>query len=276
MDFSNEKKILQEFVSISKYIPLFIDEPVSVAITNTESFIFNQPCNEIPVKCDLGKPFPAESTPRMVIESRKRIVREVPAHVYGVPFMSYAIPLWEGDKVVGCLMIAKSIEKIKAAKDAISNLALEMEKVSDSVTGITDEIQHISVNNQQIYELMTKLLDETAKMNSILSAINKLSTSAKMLGLNASIEASRAGEAGRGFFVVAKEIERMSNNTTQSAREIGAMLSGVDNQVNNVSDKSRETSESIIQQAASLQEIASIMENLNENVKVIESYIKNL
>ena len=169
-----------------------------------------------------------------------------------------------------------SIEKIKAAKDAISNLALEMERVSDSVTGITDEIQHISVNNQQIYELMTKLLDETAKMNSILSAINKLSTSAKMLGLNASIEASRAGEAGRGFFVVAKEIERMSNNTTQSAREIGAMLSGVDSQVNNVSDKSRETSESIIQQAASLQEIASIMENLNENVKVIESYIKNL
>lgn len=276
MDFSNENKILQEFVNISKYIPLFIDEPVSVAITNREAFIYNQPCAEIPVKCDIGKPFPPESTPKMVIETRKRMVREVPAHVYGVPFMSYAIPLWDGDRVAGCLMIAKSIEKINAAKDAISNLAAEMEKVSLSVGDITSEIQHISENNQQIYELMTKLLDETAKMNSILSAINKLSTSAKMLGLNASIEASRAGEAGRGFFVVAKEIERMSNNTTQSAREIGAMLSGVDGQVNNVSEKSKETSESITQQASSLQEIASIMENLNENVKVIESYIKNL
>ena len=124
MDISNEKRVLQEVINIAPYIPLFIDEPVSVAVTNKEAFIFNQPCEEIPVQSTLGEPFPAGSTPGMVISSGERIRREVPPHVYGVPFMSYAIPLWEDGEVVGCLMIAKSIEKIKGVKDAISTLSV--------------------------------------------------------------------------------------------------------------------------------------------------------
>lgn len=276
MDISNEKRILQDIINAAPYIPLFIDEPVSVAVTNTESFIYNQPCEEIPVVCNLGEPFPAGSTPGMVIASRERTRREVPPHVYGVPFMSYAIPLWEDGEVVGCLMIAKSIEKIKGVKDAITTLASEIEQVVEVVNAITDEIQVVSENNQEIYGMMTKLLDETEKMNGILAVINKLSNSSKMLGLNASIEAARAGAAGKGFAVVASEIERMSNNTTQSAKEIGSMLSGVDEQVNNVSEKSKATSDSVSQQAAALQEIAATIENLSANIKVIESYVQQL
>ena len=276
MDISNEKRILQDVINVAPYIPLFIDEPVSVAVTNTETFIYNQPCAEIPVACDLGEPFPAGSTPSMVISSRERTRREVPAHVYGVPFMSYAIPLWEDGVVVGCLMIAKSIEKIKGVKDAISTLSEEVEQVVEAVNDITDEIQVVSENNQEIYGMMTRLLEETDKMNGILAVINKLSNSSKMLGLNASIEAARAGQAGKGFAVVASEIERMSNNTTQSAKEIGSMLRGVDEQVNNVSDKSKATSDSVSQQAAALQEIAATIENLSANIKVIETYVKQL
>ena len=276
MDISNEKGILQDVINAAPYIPLFIDEPVSVAVTNTETFIFNQPCAEIPVACNLGEPFPAGSTPGLVISSRERTRREVPAHVYGVPFMSYAIPLWEDGAVVGCLMIAKSIEKIKGVKDAISTLSEEIEQVVEVVNAITDEIQVVSENNQEIYGMMTKLLEETEKMNGILAVINKLSNSSKMLGLNASIEAARAGQAGKGFAVVASEIERMSNNTTQSAKEIGSMLKGVDDQVNNVSEKSKATSDSVSQQAAALQEIAATIENLSANIKVIETYVQQL
>ena len=276
MDISNEKRVLQEVINIAPYIPLFIDEPVSVAVTNKEAFIFNQPCEEIPVQSTLGEPFPAGSTPGMVISSGERIRREVPPHVYGVPFMSYAIPLWEDGEVVGCLMIAKSIEKIKGVKDAISTLSEEIEQVVGVVNAITDEIQVVSENNQEIYGMMTKLLEETEKMNGILAVIDKLSNSSKMLGLNASIEAARAGQAGKGFAVVASEIERMSNNTTQSAKEIGSMLKGVDDQVNNVSEKSKATSDSVSQQAAALQEIAATIENLSANIKVIETYVQQL
>jgi len=276
MDISNEKAILQSVVAAAPYIPLFIDEPVSVAITNRIGFIYNQPCPEIPLACELGAPFPLGATPLMVIEDGERRVREVPPHVYGIPFMSYAIPLREDGEVVGCLMIAKSVEKIRSVKDAISSLSQEVEQVVAAVNEITEDVQVASANNQRVYGLMDDLLFEMKRMNEILGAINKISNSTKILGLNASIEAARAGAAGKGFSVVAREIERLSDNTTESAQTIGSMLTGIETQVNDMSEKTKEATDAFTQQAASLQEIAATIQNLNADVKVIENYIMQL
>lgn len=276
VDISNESPVLQAIIKVAPYIPMFIDEPVSVAVTNKTGFIFNQPCKEIPLSSPLREPFPEGSTPLLVMQSGERTVREVPAKVYGIPFKSYAIPLREDGEVVGCLMIAKSIETIRSVKDAISSLSEEVEQVMEAVNEITDGVQVASENNQTVFGLMDNLLTETQKMNEILAVINKFSNSTKILGLNASIEAARAGTAGKGFSVVAQEIERLSGNTTESAREIGAMVGGIELQVNDISEKSKETTDAFTQQAASLQEIAATIENLNSNVKVIESYINRL
>ena len=220
--------------------------------------------------------FQSEFAKYMVIRSGERTAREVPARVYGVPFMSYAIPLREGGEVVGCLMIAKSVERINNVKDAISNLAQEIEQVVYAVNEITEGVQVASASNQQVYGLMDNLLTEMDRMNEILGAINKISNSTKILGLNASIEAARAGTAGKGFSVVAKEIERLSDNTTESAQTIGTMLTGIETQVTDMSEKSKDATDAFTQQAASLQEIAATIQNLNANVKVIENFIKQL
>ena len=116
---------------------------------------------------------------------------------------------------------------------------------------------------------MFELLLETEKMNSILTAINKLSNSTKILGLNASIESARAGEAGRGFSVVAQEIGRLSANTNQAAMEIAQMLTSIEAQLQTIGTKSQDTTDTFMQQAASLEEIAASMDDLNSNVKVI-------
>lgn len=276
MDISNESKVLQQFIEMAPYIPMFIEEPVSVAITNREAFIYNQPCPELPVTCNLGEPFPEGNTPSIVVRSGEKIVREVSEKVYGIPFKSYAIPLKENGRVVGCLMIAKSITVIKNSKEAITNLSDEIEQVTAAVNEIAEGVQTSSENNHEVYRLMGALLEETQKMNHILTAINKLSNSTKILGLNASIESARAGAAGRGFSVVAKEIERLSSSTTQSAKEIGDMLGSIEVQLNNISERSKETTDTFMQQAASLEEIAATMQNLNANVKVIDDYVQQL
>ena len=276
MDISNESKVLQHFVEMAPYIPMFIEEPVSVAITNREAFIYNQPCAELPVTCNLGEPFPDGNTPSMVMKTGEKIVREVSEKVYGIPFKSYAIPLKEDGRIVGCLMIAKSITVIKNSKEAIANLSDEIEQVTMAVNEIADGVQKSSESNHEVHRLMGALLEETEKMNHILTAINKLSNSTKILGLNASIESARAGAAGRGFSVVAKEIERLSSSTTQSAKEIGDMLGSIELQLNNISEKSKDTTDTFMQQAASLEEIAATMENLNTNVKVIDDYVQQL
>ncbi len=276
MDITKERKVLQEFIRMAPYIPSFIDEPVSVAITNREAFIFNQSCKELPVSFELGKPFPEGNTPSLAMKSGEVMVREVSEQVYGIPFKSYAIPLREDGEIVGCLMLAKSITVIKNSKKAISDLSEEVGEITGVINGITSDVQKSSENTYEVNKLIDELLLETEKMNSILATINKLSNSTKILGLNASIESARAGEAGRGFSVVAQEIGRLSANTTQAALEITQMLASIEGQLQAIGSKSQETTDNFMQQAASLQEIAASMDNLNANVKVIDDYMKQL
>lgn len=276
MDISGERKILQEFIKMAPYIPSFIDEPVSVAITNREAFIYNQSCAELPVSFELGKPFPEGNTPSLAMKSGEVMVREVSEKVYGIPFKSYAIPIRENGEIVGCLMLAKSITVVKNSKKAISDLSEEVNEITGVINEITNDVQKSSENTYEVNKLIDELLLETEKMNSILATINKLSNSTKILGLNASIESARAGEAGRGFSVVAQEIGRLSANTTQAALEIAQMLTSIEAQLQAIGNKSQETTDNFMQQAASLQEIAASMDNLNSNVKVIDDYMKQL
>lgn len=276
MDLLNECSMLQNFVQLAPYIPMFIDEPVSVAITNRESFIYNQPCAEIPVTCVLGKPFPEDATPLIVIQSEKMMVREVSEKVYGVPFMSYAIPIKQDGEVVGCLMLAKSITKVKHVRQTISNLSENIVQISDKVNGITEEVQESTNSNNEVLGLMNQLLSETERINHILELINKLSNSTKILGLNAAIEAARAGEAGKGFAVVAKEIERLSNNTNQAANEIGEMLNSIEDRLGDISNRTQQTTDTFMGQAVSLEEISKTINKLTEDIKVFEMYVQQL
>lgn len=276
MDTSGERKVLQDFMKMAPYIPSFIDEPVSVAITNKEAFIFNQPCVELPVSFELGKPFPEGNTPSLAMKSGEVMVREVSEKVYGIPFKSYAVPLREDGEIVGCLLLAKSITIVKNSKKAISDLSGEVGEIATVINEITADVQKSSENTYEVNKLIDELLLETEKMNSILTAINKLSNSTKILGLNASIESARAGEAGRGFSVVAQEIGRLSANTTQAAMEIANMLTSIEAQLKTIGEKSQDTTDTFMQQAASLQQIAASMDDLNSNVKVIDDYMRQL
>ena len=276
MDTSNERKTLQDFIRMAPYIPSFIDEPVSVAITNKVAFIFNQPCAELPVSFELGKPFPEGNTPSQAMSSGEVMVREVSEKIYGIPFKSYAVPIREDGEIVGCLMLAKSITVLKNSKKAISDLSEETGQIADVINGITADVQKSSENTYEVNKLIDQLLLETEKMSSILAAINKLSNSTKILGLNASIESARAGEAGKGFSVVAQEIGRLSANTNEAALQIANLVTSIEAQLKTIGEKSQDTTDTFMQQAASLQEIAASMDNLNSNVKVIDDYMKQL
>lgn len=269
--------IVEVFEEVLPYIPMFFQEPVSVALSNNEKFVANYPCKELPVKADMEKPFPKDSTCKIVIESGEKMVREVSEKVYGIPFMSYAIPLRERDgKVAGCLLIAKSIENIKKTKNSIEQLGDEVEYVSETSSKIATTVLQSKDNIYEICQLIAQLEEKTKKMNEILAFINKINNSTKILGLNAMIEAARAGEAGRGFSVVAKEIERMSSDTNNAALEIGKMVLDIQAQLEIIAEKSSTVSGTFTEQASSMEEIAATIQNFNANVDVIDSYVQQL
>ena len=73
-------------------------------------------------------------------------------------------------------------------------------------------------------ETSTKLVNSTQRITKFVTTINGLSDQTNLLALNAAIEAARAGDAGRGFSVVADEVRALANSSSQAASEINNVI----------------------------------------------------
>jgi len=117
--------------------------------------------------------------------------------------------------------------------------------------------------SQETANIVTKAFKEVNNTSSILEIIQQVAKRTNLLGLNAAIESSRAGEYGRSFSIVASEIRKLSAESKVSASKIGTMLNGLHNYVEFVL-KNVEQSNAITQeQAQASQNIAHMLGELS-------------
>ncbi|HLA36280.1 MAG TPA: methyl-accepting chemotaxis protein [Rhodocyclaceae bacterium] len=99
----------------------------------------------------------------------------------------------------------------------VKNTADVMQKVVDSVIGN-------SKLGMELVDLTESIAQRTQSVQAILSEIGAIAKQTNLLALNAAIEAARAGEAGRGFAVVADEVRDLSGRTTQFSQQINGLM----------------------------------------------------
>ncbi|EFL49475.1 methyl-accepting chemotaxis sensory transducer with Cache sensor [Solidesulfovibrio fructosivorans JJ]] len=105
-------------------------------------------------------------------------------------------------------------------KSAAAEGKTQMEQVKTDVDGIHQGFR-------QVYDSVSDLSSKADGIGSIAQTIEDIADQTNLLALNAAIEAARAGEAGRGFAVVADEVRKLAEKTMTATKEVGQAVSGI-------------------------------------------------
>ncbi|WP_460046968.1 methyl-accepting chemotaxis protein [Pseudomonas sp. S2_H01] len=166
------------------------------------------------------------------------------------------------------LEVARNAEEASEAAQQADQQAREGDKVvSDAITQI--ERLATEVNNSTL--AMGQLKLESDKIGGVLDVIKSVSQQTNLLALNAAIEAARAGEAGRGFAVVADEVRSLAQRTQESTEEIEVLIAALQNgtqQVVGTLDASRSLSDSSVELS---RRAGTALEHITRTVSTIQN-----
>ncbi|MFZ5642807.1 MAG: methyl-accepting chemotaxis protein [Bacillota bacterium] len=189
---------------------------------------------------------------------------------------------YDGEKIgtfgiAGKLEIVTPVAKIAAAliskmirddqlksqmQDQAQTVASSIQQAAASVQEMAASSQELAATSQEVDRIAEETAIQVKETAQILDIIRRIADQTKLLGLNAAIEAARAGQHGLGFSVVAGEVRKLAEESERSAKEIKKMLEQFQISVEGVARGIRQGSAVSQDQARVIQEISKMLEDL--------------
>ncbi|MCL2721368.1 MAG: methyl-accepting chemotaxis protein [Treponema sp.] len=143
--------------------------------------------------------------------------------------------------------IKKASESVNLVSNVFNNVAASIDEINKSIllvqersVGAKNNVSNADEKAKNTNEIIRRLEAASKQISKIINVISDIADQTNMLALNAAIEAAGAGDAGKGFMVVANEVKELAKQTTEATGEIADQI---ENMQNNMSDAVRAVSE---------------------------------
>ncbi|AGF56618.1 MULTISPECIES: methyl-accepting chemotaxis protein [Clostridium] len=275
------EKVLESMIEVAPVIKKIFDEKSAIVICDKETCLYSSDGTETKAATEKGKILDREILKKsgieeVVFKNKKVLNTLLKKEIHGVDTKSIIIPILnEKSEVVGMLGINTNTEEYRNILSSTEELNNSLKETNSTVSEIASSAVKLSeklnymVDNTKATE---KLIDESSQAVTLIESIAKQSN---LLGLNAAIESSRAGEYGKGFSVVAGEMRKLALDSGESSKKISAALADMSDSMKEIIDTINELGEISTTQAASLEEVSATIEHISSNSEVLFKHINN-
>lgn len=164
-------------------------------------------------------------------------------------------------------------ETVQNTAQSVTESAREMSTHADEgVHMVENNLATMQVTIQEVKGVSqdVQILSDTAnQISSISSTIAQIAEQTNLLALNAAIEAARAGEAGRGFAVVADEVRQLASNTASSASEISVIIQSLQENVAKAADAMDGVASQVALSGQNAEKIASTIKSIGDEINQV-------
>lgn len=267
---------LNAIYNLSGYLQMLFDEDILILITDRDKVIYQKSSKDFDIGAHDGDPIPNNTPIPKVIYSGQPDNATIPEEAYGMEFTTTILPIKEDGDVVGTLTIGRSASKKVALTAATKTLNDSLSQIALAINQITGDVQTLATMNEEILSESKEASEASKETDNVVSFIQGIASQTNLLGLNAAIEASRAGEAGRGFTIVAQEIRKLSNSTNESIKQIDDVIKNISSSVKNITEKLITSNEASQSQSAALQQISASISELKNTCQDLETLTQHI